>query len=90
MAITGHGSGHPFNLYLSSIGCLNLTKPLQAQDDMDFLESRARVVAVIDSLQAFAPAAFVLGQAKQIPNAWIDIDGVLPDEPLPAVAAERD
>ena len=31
--------GHPDTLYISSIGCLNLTKPLQATEKMDFVES---------------------------------------------------
>lgn len=82
--------GHPPKLYLSSIGCLNLTKPLPAHQIMDFLESRSRVIAVIDSLASFAPHAFVQGHSMQIPNAWIDIDGALPDDPLPALLAERE
>lgn len=84
----GHPSpGRPNNLYLSSIGCLNLTKPLQAQQSMDFVESRSRVIAIIDSLTSFAPHAFLQDQSTQIPDAWIDIDGALPDDPLPAVVA---
>jgi hypothetical protein len=79
--------GHPPKLYLSSFGCLNLTKPLQAQQSMDFVESRSRVIAIIDSLASFAPHAFVQGQSMQIPDAWIDIDGALPDDPLPAAVA---
>jgi hypothetical protein len=50
--------GHPPNLYLSSVGCLNPTGPLEAGEDMDFRESRARVVALIDDLRGFAPDAF--------------------------------
>ena len=82
--------GHPPTLYLSSIGCLNLTKPLQADEDMDFVESRSRVIALINSLAGFAATAFVQGVSKQIPNAWIDIEGepmnLLPGSAPPAVA----
>jgi hypothetical protein len=67
--------GHPPTLFLSSIGCLNLTKPLQATQDMDFLESRSRVIALIDSLQSFAPTAFRDSDSQLIPNAAIIIEG---------------
>jgi hypothetical protein len=39
--------GHPPTLYLSSIGCFNPTKPLTADQSMDFVESRTRVIALI-------------------------------------------
>jgi hypothetical protein len=67
--------GHPDTLYISSVGCLNLTKPLQATEDMDFVDSRSRVIAVIDSLQSFAPTAFQQGHSKPIPNAAIIVEG---------------
>jgi hypothetical protein len=88
---TGHRSailihpGHPPTLYLSSIGCLNLTKPLQPNDNMDFLESRSRVIAVINSLADFAPSAFAERVTTAIPNASIVIDGE-PMNILPAAA----
>ena len=75
--------GHPPKLYLSSIGCLNLTKPLQAGDDMDFWESRDRVIALIDSLRAFAPDAFDREVSTGI-GAWLVIDGE-PMEPVPDI-----
>jgi hypothetical protein len=81
--------GHLPDLFLSSIGCLNLTKPLGANQLMDFVESRSRVIAVIDSLANFAPAAFVQGDSKQIPNAWIDIEGE-PTDILPELVAQQD
>jgi hypothetical protein len=74
--------GHPPTLYISSVGCLNLTKPLQATEEMDFIDSRSRVIAVIDSLQSFAPVAFQQGHSKPIPNAAIIIEGE-PDNVLP-------
>jgi hypothetical protein len=78
--------GHPPNLYLSSIGCLNPTQPLGPQDDMDFLESRSRVIAMIESLKQFSPASFQRQHPAPIPDAWVVIDGE-PDQPLaPGVA----
>jgi hypothetical protein len=63
------------SLFLSSIGCLNLTKPLQPHDLMDFMESRSRVIDVINSLAGFAPSAFAQRQETLIPNAAVVIDG---------------
>lgn len=90
---TGHRSailihpGHLPTLYLSSIGCLNLTKPLQPDEVMDFLESRSRVIAVINSLADFAPNAFRQRESTPIPNAAVVIDGepmnILPDAAAP-------
>ena len=51
-------AGDPPFSFLSSVGCFNLTQPLQPADDMEFFESRARVIALIDSLAAFDPSAF--------------------------------
>jgi hypothetical protein len=67
--------GHPPTLFLSSIGCLNLTGPLQAAQEMDSLDSRSRVIAVIDSLQGFAPTAFQSDNSTPIANAAIIIEG---------------
>jgi len=70
--------GHLPNLYLSSIGCLNPTKPLKAGEDMVFAESRARVIAMIESLKRHDPAAFAnnkVGHNTAIANAFIVIDG---------------
>jgi len=73
--------GHPPNLYLSSVGCLNPTKPLRTNDNMEFFESRARVIALIDSLRAFHPDAFRSGKPMPIPDAFVVIDGE-PMDPL--------
>jgi hypothetical protein len=67
--------GHPPDLYLSSIGCLNPTKPLAPGDMMDFWDSRSRAIALIDSLRAFAPTAFKTKAGTAIANAWAVIDG---------------
>src|ERR1051325_9299590 len=77
--------GHSPKLYLSSIGCLNPTRPLGPKDVMVFAESRARVIALIESLRTFAPQAFKATSGTSIPNAWAVIDGepmnVLPAAP---------
>src|SRR5262249_42571749 len=67
--------GHLPDLYLSSIGCLNLTRPLQADELMNFADSRARVVALIQDLARFSPDAFATEVLQNIPNAWVVIDG---------------
>lgn len=67
--------GHPPNLFLSSVGCLNLTRALKSDDVMDFWESRERVIALIDSLRDHAPAAFVRERITPIPDAWVVIEG---------------
>jgi hypothetical protein len=63
--------GHPKKpggppVYLSSIGCFNLTKPLEPDDNIEFFESRARVIALLDSLAAFKPSAFTDAHGKPI------------------------
>jgi hypothetical protein len=70
------------DVYLSSIGCLNPTKPLRHQDSMDYFVSRARVIALIDSLHAFNPEAFSNGHSRHIVGASVVIDGE-PTEPFP-------
>jgi hypothetical protein len=70
--------GHPPKLFLSSIGCFNPTKPLTADQDMDFMESRGRVIALIDSLKLHDPAAFAadnIGDDTAIQNAFMVVDG---------------
>jgi hypothetical protein len=70
--------GHPPTLYLSSIGCFNPTKPLKADQDMDFTDSRTRVIALIDSLKMQDPAAFApnkIGHNTAIQNAFMVVDG---------------
>ncbi len=79
--------GHRPTLYLSSIGCFNPTKPLKANQDMSFLESRARVIAMIDSLRQHDPAAFASDKRHNtaIANAFIVVDG----EPMTEVSDEE-
>jgi len=74
-------AGDPPFSFLSSVGCFNLTKALQPADDMEYFESRARVIAVIDSLVAFAPRAFrdaqgnLIKENTLIKRAFAVIDG---------------
>jgi hypothetical protein len=77
--------GYPPTLYLSSIGCLNPTDPLTADQDMDFEDSRARVIALLDSLRNHDPAAFAqdkIGNNTPIADAFIVIKGE-PMGPVP-------
>ena len=70
--------GHPPTLYISSIGCLNPTRSRKTNQDMQFVESRARVIAMIDSLKAHDPAAFArnkIGHSTAIANAFAVISG---------------
>jgi hypothetical protein len=47
---------HPAQGYLWSIGCLNLTAPLSdARDNINYVESRRRVIALIDNMAATVP-----------------------------------
>lgn len=83
-AILVHPAHHP-HLYLSSIGCFNPTRPLTANDDMDFSESRSRVIALIDSLKQHDPAAFAAGKVgtnTAIANATMVLSGE-PMGPVP-------
>lgn len=66
---------HPPNLYLTSVGCLNPARPLAAHEEIDFFDSRARVLALIDSLRAFRPAAFAELRTTPIPGAAVVIEG---------------
>jgi hypothetical protein len=81
-AILIHPS-HPPTLYISSIGCLNPTQPRTSKQNIDFVDSRSRVIALIDSLKAFAPNSFKKKANTAIPNATCIIEGD-PDNVLPA------
>jgi hypothetical protein len=74
----------PDNLYLSSTGCLNPAGDLAADEDNDFYDSRARVIALLESLRRFAPAPFGaphVGIITPIPGARIVIEGEPPPAP---------
>lgn len=73
--------GDPPTAYISSIGCFNPTQALTASDDINFFESRLRVIALINSLAAFAPSAFQNAQGHPIQSnttiagAFVVVDG---------------
>jgi hypothetical protein len=66
---------HPGFGFLSSIGCINICSPLgDALFDISFVNSRDRVIALIDDLKAFAGPRFPQ-QPGPIPGAFLVIDG---------------
>jgi hypothetical protein len=65
---------HPGRGFLASVGCLNLTRPLWGgADDMDFIESRNRVIALIDHMRACLAEQFPDENGQEIPTAVIEI-----------------
>lgn len=67
---------HPGVTFLSSIGCINPTKKMTGPlSDMDFTESRTRVIALIEDLKAFAGSGFPNANGKKIPNASVVVVG---------------
>src|SRR5215471_4852832 len=59
---------HPGRGFLSSIGCINPTKSLAGADaDMDFNDSRTRVIALIDDMKSFLGASFPNKNGRPIP-----------------------
>src|SRR5262245_15880527 len=67
--------GHPPHLYLSSIGCFNPTQPRKANEDIVFVESRQRVINLLESLKAHDPDAFDDDDSTPIANAFLVIEG---------------
>jgi hypothetical protein len=66
---------HPGQNFLSSIGCINLTKNLaDGKKEMNFPESRRRVIAVIDDMAKFLDDKFPKSDGKRIPDAFVVID----------------
>ena len=65
---------HPGRGFLASIGCLSLTRSLWGgEDDMDFVESRTRVIAVIDNLRTYLNGSFPGENGRPIPQAFVEI-----------------
>lgn len=65
---------HPGRGFLSSIGCINpAAKLAKADDDIDFVDSRRRVIAIIDDLKAFVGKSFPATNGKKIPHATVAI-----------------
>jgi hypothetical protein len=66
---------HPGRGFLSSIGCINpATKLAKATDDIGFIDSRARVIAIIDDLKTFLGSSFPTKNGVKIPNATVVIE----------------
>jgi hypothetical protein len=67
---------HPGRGFLSSIGCINPARALPRPDsDIDFVDSRKRVIAMIDDMRTFLGGQFPTANGRDIPNAWCVIDG---------------
>lgn len=67
---------HPGRGFLSSIGCINPAKSLQgAKTDIDFVDSRTRVIAMIDDMKSFVGSSFPKKNGQPIPNASLVLDG---------------
>jgi hypothetical protein len=67
---------HPGHDFLASVGCINLCTSLpNAVEPIDYAPSRRRVIAVIDNLKSFLGANFPTRNDRNIPNAFLVIDG---------------
>ncbi len=66
---------HPARGFLWSVGCINPAGPLpNAVASIDFLDSRRRVIALIDDLRAFCGSAFPSQGGARIPGAKVIIE----------------
>jgi len=82
---------HPADHYGSTIGCINLSGPLQnADSDLVLPDSIARVVAVIEDLRRFGGGRLSLGEDGRIANAKIVVADIAAPGPMaaPAFAAQ--
>ncbi len=67
---------HPGVGFLASVGCINPCKSLpSAAEYIDYVPSRARVIALIDDLRAYAGAKFPRVNGQPIAGAFVVIDG---------------
>jgi hypothetical protein len=67
---------HPGHDFLASIGCINPCTSLpDANEDIDYAPSRKRVIAIIEDMKAHVGAAFPTTNEKEIPKAFIVVDG---------------
>jgi len=70
---------HPGIGFLASIGCINLCTNLpNANEPIDYVGSRQRVIAVIENLKAYLGKEFPKTNEKKIPRAFVVIDGEPP------------
>jgi hypothetical protein len=67
---------HPGKDFLRSIGCINLCTSLpDADEDIDYLGSRRRVIAVIEDLKSYLGQRFPRQNGRRIPDAFAVMDG---------------
>jgi hypothetical protein len=67
---------HPGTGFLTAIGTINLTKRLDGPSaDIDYQDSRQRVIDLITAMQQKLGSQFPSGDVKRIPNAWVNISG---------------
>ena len=75
LLLTGERVGiliHPARGFLWSIGCINPAGALPSgASDMNFLDSRARVIAMIDDLRQFLGNSFPTAPGARIPGARV-------------------
>jgi hypothetical protein len=70
---------HPGQGFLSSIGCINpCTNLPKADEPIDYVGSRQRVIAIIEDLKEFLGKDFPKTNGKKIPRAFVVIDGEPP------------
>jgi hypothetical protein len=67
---------HPGFGFLASVGCINLTAPLaNGKQDIPFVDSRDRIIAVIEDMKTFLGPAFPRTNGKTIANTSVVIEG---------------
>jgi hypothetical protein len=67
---------HPGRGFLSSIGCINPANSLaRSKVDIDFVDSRARVIAMIEDMKTFLGSSFPTKNGRSIPKAFLIIEG---------------
>lgn len=67
---------HPGGDYVWSVGCLNPTSSLvDSKSPIDFVDSRTRVIAIIDAMKELLQGSFPTAAGATIPSAVVLIDG---------------
>lgn len=67
---------HPGYGFLSSVGCINPCTSLPTAEEMiDYVASRRRVLAIIDNIRVYLGTSFPMANGQNIPRAFVVIDG---------------
>jgi hypothetical protein len=67
---------HPASGFKSTVGCINLSRPLaNTNADMDAADSRRRVIAVIEDWKSFLGNRFPKKDDQPLPGAFAVIEG---------------